>query len=400
MGRYFIYEENMERLVKKIKRIENKCAKYNLHFHFEEVGCEYREMKQEDGTTVTAKFIEVEVEGLMKHESWEFVAKLDHFAEGNIIRQFKTDIDVPERYRHTDPVCEHCNTSRGRKFTYLVHNTETDEWKQVGSSCLAEFTSGLDAEYVAKYISLFDELINFESPARGIGYHPYYSLKTFLQYAKETVNKFGYASVATVEVEGGITTKDRTKQFYFTLELGDYDEDVKKEAEEVGFDAHRPEIEEYVDNAIAWVRSLTDEDIKNNSFLFNLKIACSEDYFEMRNAGFIVSLMPTYYRHLANIEYQERKKKELEENPSRYQGEIGKRIEFKPAKITCVCSTDTMYGYSYLYQILDEAGNVYMWSTGTVLEEDKEFNFIRGTVKSHSDYRGVQQTFLTRCRVA
>lgn len=400
MGRYFIYEGNMERLTKKIQKIEKKCAKYNLHFHFEEVGCEFRKMKQEDGTTVTSKFIEVEVEGLMKHESWEFVAKIDHYRDGNIIRQFKTDIEVPARYRHTAPVCEHCNTTRGRKFTYLVHNIDTDEWRQVGSSCLAEFTMGLDAEYVAKYISLFDDLMQFEGPGEGIPFHPYYELQTFLQYAKECVNKYGYVSSSTAEYEGDTSTKQRTMDFFYSIEQGEKDKYVMEEAYKVNFNAHQPEIKKYVEDAITWIRSLTEEDVKDNSFLFNLKIACSQDYFEMRNAGFLVSLMPTYYRHLAKLEYEEKQRKERDTNPSRYQGEIGKRIEFKPKSITCVCSNDTVYGMSYLYRILDNDDNIYMWSTGNVIDEEKEIQTIRGTVKSHSDYKGVQQTFLTRCKIA
>ena len=29
---YFIHEDNMERLEKKLKRIQSKCEKYNCHF--------------------------------------------------------------------------------------------------------------------------------------------------------------------------------------------------------------------------------------------------------------------------------------------------------------------------------------------------------------------------------
>lgn len=402
MARYFIYEGNIERLEKKIAIIERKCAKYNLHFHYEQVGEEFHEVEV-DGEKVNARFVEVEIEGLMKHQDWEFIAKVDHYEEGNIIRQFKTDIEVPSRYRHTDPICEHCNTHRGRKFTYLVHNTSTDEWKQVGSSCLKEFTMGLDAEDVARYISFFDTVIEFEGCYGGSSYTPYYDLKEFLCYAKETVNKFGYVSATKAEEDGDISTRVRTWNFYNTLGRGSRQmgsKTVIEEAERIGFDATTEEISTWVDGAINWIRNIDIEELEGNSYLFNLHLACSKDYFEYRNSGFIVSLMPTYYRHLADIEYKERKAREAKMNSSRYQGEVGQRISFKPASINCVCSNDSFYGISFLYRILDEAGNVFMWSTGSVIESDKDFQKITGTVKSHSEYNGTQQTFLTRCRIA
>ena len=404
MAKYFIYEGNLDRLKTHMTRIENKCAKYNLHFHFEVVGSEYRDVKQEDGTTITCRFIEVEVEGLMKHENWEFIAKIDHHTQGNIIRQFKTDIEVPEKYRYTDSVCEHCNSNRRRKFTYLVHNTETDDWKQVGSSCLKEFTMGLDAEAVARYISFFDEVIKGETSLfSGVHYVSFYKLAEFLSHAKETVDRFGYVSRATADEEYKTSTRDRAWAYYRHFGFGDtsrvYEKEIN-EAIDIGYNADRDDIAEYVKNAIDWVRNLAEDDMKGNSYLFNLHIACMDDYFDSSNAGFIVSLIPTYYRHLSKLEYEAKKKREAEMNPSRHQGEIGKRIEFKPASITCVSCNDSLYGVSYLYRILDEAGNVYMWSTGNFVDCNETFQSVRGTVKSHDEFRGIQQTFLTRCKIA
>ena len=40
--RYSIWEGNMESLMKKVTRIQNKCKKYGCDFHFEEVGEEFK----------------------------------------------------------------------------------------------------------------------------------------------------------------------------------------------------------------------------------------------------------------------------------------------------------------------------------------------------------------------
>lgn len=400
MARYFVYEGNMEKLEKKLKTIENKCAKYDVYFRFEIVGHEFREIKDENKNVITVKYIEVEVEGNLRHENWEFIGTIDHHRIGNIIRQFNTSVEVPDRYRHTDPICEHCNTRRSRKFTYLVHNTETDEWKQVGRSCLKEFTKGLDAEAAAYMEQWFHNLEDADGCFTGISYDPRYSLKDILCYAKECVTKFGYVSTSDEDVQYGDkhSTKEQTWKFYRALELGGmFTEADRKEAEYYGIDAMTDENKQYVDDAIAWIRSNTEED----GYMFNLRVACDEDYIPFRNLGLAVSLMPTYYRHLKNLEYEEKKKKaaELESQSSQYQGTKGQRLTVKIESAECVCSFDGFYGMTYMYKFIDAAGNIYMWSTGKSLETDK-ITSITGTVKNHDEYRGVKQTHLTRCKVA
>lgn len=128
---YSIYEGNMERLEKKLKRIENKCNKYgNTNFKFEVVGTEYKEIELDNGKKINTKFYIVDVDGIAKVNDWVFVAIIQHKDNGNIIRQFKTDIEVPEKYRHTESICEHCNYKRVRKDTYLIYNEVTNEFKK------------------------------------------------------------------------------------------------------------------------------------------------------------------------------------------------------------------------------------------------------------------------------
>ena len=142
--KYSIYEGNMERLEKKLKRIENKCKKYgNADFKFEVIGEKYQTIKDDNGNEETIKRIIVDVDGIAKVNDWIFVGTIQHKDNGNIIRQFKTDIEVPEKYRHTDSICEHCHCNRVRKDTYLIYNEQTHEFKQVGKSCLNDFTNGL-----------------------------------------------------------------------------------------------------------------------------------------------------------------------------------------------------------------------------------------------------------------
>lgn len=192
MKTYAIHEDNLDRLKKRIQTIQNKCTKYGSSFHFAEVGEEFRTYTNALGDDVQIRYVLVEAEGQVIHNDWEFIAVVEHKETGNVIRQFKQDIEVPKKYYNTDSICEHCNTKRRRKDTYLIHNTCTDEWKQVGESCLTEFTNGMDAEEVARYISLFDSIIQGESFSGYGDYEEYYPVEEILCYAIETVKHFGY----------------------------------------------------------------------------------------------------------------------------------------------------------------------------------------------------------------
>ena len=88
MAQYTIFEGNIDRLEKKIETIQRKCNKYGFSFSYQRVGETYKSFTDEEGQVHDlGKFIIIEVEGVARHEGWEFIATVEHHAEGNIIRQ-------------------------------------------------------------------------------------------------------------------------------------------------------------------------------------------------------------------------------------------------------------------------------------------------------------------------
>jgi hypothetical protein len=396
MKTFAIYEGNMERLEKKITRIRNKCRQYCCDFHYAEVGEEFRQIKDEQGQEYTARFVLVEAEGKAIVNGWKFIAVVEHSEKGNIINK-TCDIEVPERYYTCDPVCEHCNSKRYRKDTFLVMNEGTGEFKQVGKSCLKDFTSGMSAEGVAQYTALFEELIAGETPCGGRGetYHP---VKEFLMYVAETIKHFGYVRTQY----GGRSTRDRAFDYYMIEHGGRFfpkeKECLKEEMQSVSFNANTDENAIHVSEALAWL----DAQNEDNNYMHNLKTACSLEYTTYRNLGLLTSLFPTYNRELkyqAEKTEQERQNalKKASEQNSMYIGSVGDRIEIDVQSIECVTSWETQYGTTKIYKIVDTNGNVYTWKTSNYIGEVSK---IKGTVKNHNEYRGVKQTEITRCKVA
>lgn len=393
--KYTIFEGNLDRLEKKLARIEKKCKKYGADFHYEVVGEEYRKVETEDGVSTT-RFVIVDVEGFAKINDWEFVGTVDHRDNENVIRNI-IDVAIPERYRTSDCYCEHCSTKRRRKNTFLIHNTQTGEFKQVGRSCLRDYTGGYDAELAASYISLHDSLIeaeNHESSSPYFGFfNEYHDLIKILKMSKAIITKLGFVSSSA---EFGKSSKASLFDLDSLLSRGPsmwtrylIDEGVTDYYESFNDD-------EYIKN----LRNYYIESEENSSYMRNLKTIFSSDWCKNKDFGYIVSAVYVYDREIEN-----RHKKEIEERrrsqenaASNYIGEVKDKITVNIEYGRCISSYENQFGYSYLYKFVDENGNCLMWSSSKVIDEER-VSKLTGTVKKHEEYKGLKQTWVTRCSV-
>ena len=389
---YFIHEDNMKRLEKKLNRIKSKCDKYNCHFEYHKVGETYREVVLSTGFRETAKFIEVCVSGVAIINNWKFVATIEKSPNGNIIKQYARDVEVPEFYKTCKLVCDHCNTKRARKSTYLIQNIKTCEFKQVGKSCLADYTHGLDAEGIASYISMFDELIRGEAVDASSN-TAYYETVEVLKVAEELVSKLGYRSADSHDE----STKVLTRLFLqrelngstITRRLDDL-------ADEIHFDCNREEVVNQVNDTINWL--LNDADT-SEIYMHNLKTLVNNKYVKWSDIGILASATIAYRKAMRFKKNDEEfAAKHVDDLKSEYVGNIGERITVNLKSVTCIYSNDTIYGMSFLYKMIDEDDNILMWSTSKSLDED-EYESVTGTVKSQSSYRDIKQTYLTRCKL-
>lgn len=391
MNTYLIHEDNIDRLESKLLRIQNKCEKYGKSFRYmRNLTPVFKTVKNEEGKDVTAKFFQVHVEGLARVDDWEFVATLEHRDAGNIIRKFATHLEVPKRYYDADAVCEHCKTHRNRKNTYIIHNIKTDEYMQVGATCLQDFTTGLSAEYVAGYIEMFDKMIEGEALPIGTGARNYYETFNLLKYAVQYTLDLGYTS----------TQSDNKSTKEYVLEAERYDSHTAMSYERESVEDYRrkfrpdyssDELLQRVEAILAYFQEVE----VTNDYLQTLRVIAECKYISYSEIGYLVSMVPTYYKAIERE--NEAKIRSEQAAKSQYVGEVGQRITINNPVVTVVSSWENAWGYTVRYRIVSE-DNIYMWDTSAYIDSDKHLATITGTIKKHDTYREERQTWLTRCK--
>jgi len=408
---FSIPEENFESLEKKLIKIRNKCAKYGCEFKYERIGEHFEERKfveygdsifGEPGVihswTVNVKFIDIDVDGTAAVNGWKFAASLEYTSKGNIIKA-APGVEIPERFYNCEPWCEHCKTARDRKYSFVVMNEETGEFKQVGKACLKDFTGGLSAEDVAHFESFFKEAEEASMSTSYSGGRTYYKVADYLACCAESIKLFGYVKNGIL----GVSTSYRAETMYRyenNMRVSKFDEDLINECVKHGFDGKRKESVELAETVAKW--AVGNE--LNSNYHHNLKVACALDYCAWKELGILASVFPAFDRNLEiEAEKAEREAAQrLAAERSDYVGEVGKRVSFVPAEIKCITSWDTMYGTTWVYKLVDESGNEFTWKTSSVNNpigcDDKKITKVTGTVKEHKEYRGIKQTELTRCR--
>lgn len=328
--------------------------------------------------------VDVEIEASYKINDYEFVASLEYHDDigCNIVKKLSDDVYMPEEYRTTTK-CDHCGVDRYRKYTVVLRNTVTDEYVQVGKSCVKDYL-GVNAENYVSYLSIFDNMDQYiDSISTDKSLRPIiaYSVSDILRQTYEYVNRFGYQSKASAYENGCDPTSSRVfmamnhvtdmhgRVIYDEYALSDESADYEKS-----------------------VRDFFEAVEDSSDYIFNLKNILRSECVESKDFGLVVSAVGTYIRMIKKVEEE----KKNASNPSNYVGNVGDKITFT-AKPVCVYSAEGMYGMSYIYKF-DVNGDVIVWRTGKSLG-DVEIT-LKGTVKSQSTYRGVKQTEVTRCKVA
>lgn len=396
---YLIPTENMESFEKKIARIRRKAERAKVDFSYQRLE---PVQKETDLPGVTVECVPVMVECKIHYENWIVIAVLDHHEVGNVIHLVEgewkpsAELALPSRFRTAKSFCEHCNTMRSRNKTVVIYNTQTKQFKQVGTTCLREYTGGIDAEAIAA----FEEAIKSPEEFLGVSGSSKFFVETkdYLSAVVATMSLYGFMSKKkAAEINEEVRYNNNIKRVEATCTKAVHLMTNNEKPNEMSNKWHNiyksKDTEAFVEDALEWIKSYNEP----NDFMENLRVICSGSHIKVSDVGFAACLMDLYKRHL---EYEKmRKQREQENEIYRYYGEVGEKVTLN-GRLACVTSYSTQFGVMYIYKMIYNSA-IFVWKTSKYLGIDdsgEEVNLV-GTIKEHSEFRGVKQNMLVRCKV-
>jgi len=391
MATYTILNSMYEEICKKIKHITKKCEKNHIDYTFN-VSEPYNKLVTVNEKTFEVCLIDLDLDVIFKFNGWRSLGLVQR--KDGIVQCYFDDPSLIKQYKDTDFHCDHCNKKVRRNYVVILEHDNGDR-KIVGTSCVKEFTSGLDGNLIAEvndYLSILKQKCNAtDEVLRGdLNAHDYiesqcvrtYNVVDIVSAAKRIIDRYGF------EPSGSMNAT-------WKYIMDEYD---------------RTRVEDEASDAVEWIKSLSDDETEKSSYLFNLKQIIDAGYCTARHFGFLASLIPSYrkseYKRLLDIKNSNKKESE-------YVGNVGDKISVKVTYVNTY-TYNTRFGSSNIHLFVDDNGNIFKWSTGSKLEftvKDPYSNYsqwyyldkgatvqLTGKIKDHNEYNKQKQTVLTRCK--
>lgn len=324
---------------------------------------------------------------------FDLIAKIEHGSKGefNLLRRGELQ-EVPEFYLDCEPDCQHCHTKRDRNITWVVKNKNTQEFSQVGTSCISEYTLYDDANAAIRYFDVLNDMhkilaayyndqygLDEEGSSFGgkinFDYSVNHVIATTLAIIARENNTYLSTSKA-FELKTLSTAELVRKQF--TLNP------IFKKLNVFDFMGKAQEV-------INWIsEGGLPEKIKNSSYGHNLQVLIKRKAVSDKDLGIIIPAAQFYNNYLTE--------KLSNTGNSVFQGKVGERIE-RDLILRKTIPIDSMYGTQYITVLNDIDGNVYKWKTSSRTSAALNETYkAKMTVKDHENYRDVNQTSVLRVK--
>ena len=391
---YEIFSCNLDKLQRQVKKLNRVAARLRSRPTTIEEGQKFyvrRNLSDSDLKMIEKIHVYVDVGEPPSLNGWQFQATLINGAwlgdANGVVVKCAPGVVVDRKWYSADPChCGHCNKKRGRKDTFLVKNTETGDFQQVGRQCLKDFLGHNNpqdfvnaAECLLMLQLMGEDEDEWGDSGRGLDL---LDRKGFLEMVCAMVRLSGYVSSKSSDTEGGSPTAGDA--WWMLVNPPQKEEDrVSCTKEDMALAAT---IEEWVPG---WLEGA------DNDYTLNVKAAWETEIVSIRTKGIIASVIAAYKRETEKQIRREYQKK----NPSEHLGTVGDRHSFGKVVLASEFNWETDWGTTHLYKFLS-GSDVIVWKSSVDKELELGIEYtLKGTIKEHGTYKNEKQTVVSRCSV-
>lgn len=362
-----------------------------------------------------------------KVEGFEFIAKIQHTPEGNLLNYAPESSikQLPPEYRTAHGDCDICKQKRERFNTFILQLTKPDidrfpdkksgDFIMVGSSCLERFLPGISVNILLNYAKIIetmrqarvqsgefqdDDYVSwYNGPSAPNNSRHHMDIDTMLYYISATyiVDKKFVSKTKSRETGEPSTTDtalgamfDRgPKLFYVNDELKKDSTKAKKAAELAKDVGDWMKTQDF--NAMALRRpDMVD-------YFHNLQIISRAQSISWKNIAFLGGIFSSFLRK------RERDATTPKTTTKKdYIGKPGEKVTFTGKLISQKYLSGGTWGDSWLYKFQDDIGNDIIWFSTRDQQIDNGQSFkVVGTVKRHEigKFTNQPQTLILRAKL-
>lgn len=325
---------------------------------------------------------------------WKFYARIEHHEIGNIVSRAPgcDSFDV-SAYRSVRAHCDHCKLARRRIDTFVIAQAD-GVMRQIGRNCLASYIGTTDAENALRLWSFLYEIersISGEDDdsegSSGGGWKRDISVANYLAYACATVRLDGWVSRKVAgEYEGKRATADAAHEL-----ISGPGPDASYRTK-IWHEERQPTAadRERAAAVIAYGATLTGP----SDYEQNLRVALGVPYVG-RNGGLVASAVGSYQRHVEGLHAAAQR---AAAPKAGHWGTVGKRGELPTLTVAMVRHIEGNYGVTTLVAFETADGFRFKWFASGSQDFAVGAQYTgKGTVKDHGEYKGRQETTLSRC---
>lgn len=298
-----------------------------------------------------------------------------------------------------DTHCDHCQVKRDRVNLFVVRNNANGELIQLGQQCIALYL-GMEPKglWALDFQGDLDAAVGEFSEGGGGGRRDYSAdIAEVLGVALAVTNGGkGYVSRANADLWEKESTGSLVKRVLFGIYPKGNKPDEKEERERIlAFAAEGKALaaqQDLIDSVKAAADSLRAGDYADNLAVI---LAAPSGIVGQRNISTLASLVSVYYRQQ---EQRAEAAKAKDAAAQGFIGAVGERVRDFHVTATSVREFEGDYGVTTLLVGRTDDGHTVKWfaSGGRDWEPGDRIHFGAATVKAHENYKGVDQTALTR----
>lgn len=358
------------------------------------------------GEIIQVQYFEVLVKGdYPKIGDYEVAGYTEHFKDGNnMVYNVKATENELTKYRNTI-TCEHCNHNRYRAYTWILRNTITGELKQVGTTCVKDYT-GHDPSSIIRMIAYYRDMVQAwsDEPSSG-GRSSEISIRwcvAAVVYLTGTLNMSYVSKSKAMEVDQTATAHILISKWFFKPYTDKRTGRTMHFVDVWGFDILPSDSDyEKADTIIAWAKDHPSQ----ADYWYSVKTLLSNtgDLIDSKYTGYLASIPAAHHREVEAVSDTRNngKSEKTAAKISEHVGQIKERLELT-LTLNKVFSVDTNFGIADIMLFSDEQGNVFKWFTTSAAQSEwpKDAMFrVKATIKDHCEYKGVKQTAINRVKL-